>query len=54
MKKIAILTLAALTLMACVGQPKQPTAEMQELQNRCSDGDMTACSDLAHKVKGNE
>ncbi|WP_299352608.1 hypothetical protein [uncultured Shimia sp.] len=51
MKKFAILAVAALTLAACSGTPTQPTAELQGLQDRCSAGDMTACSDLAHAVK---
>lgn len=51
MKKITVLTLTALALAACVSQPKQPTAEMQQLQTNCSAGDMTACSDLGHLAK---
>ncbi len=51
MRKIAIPVLLTLTLAACFSQPVQPTAQMQQLQDRCSAGDMTACSDLAHLVK---
>ncbi|WP_372886313.1 hypothetical protein [Shimia sp.] len=51
MKKIVISLLAPLALAACWAQPVQPTAELQALQDRCSAGDMTACSDLAHQVK---
>ena len=51
MKTSAILVLVALSLAACGGTPSQPTAALQALQDKCSAGDMGACSDLAHAVK---
>ena len=52
MKTSAILIFVALPLAACsVSDPEQPNAELQALQDRCSAGDMNACSDLAHAVK---
>ena len=52
MKTTAILVLVALSLAACsISDPQQPNAELQGLQDKCTAGDMNACSDLAHAVK---
>ena len=53
MKKFVIPVLATLALAGCFADPVQPTAHMQQLQDSCSAGDMNACSDLGHLVKGN-
>lgn len=52
MKNFVVLAVVALGLGACgISDPKQPNAELQALQDKCSAGDMNACSDLAHAVK---
>lgn len=52
MKKFFVLAAFTLSIGACsMSDPKQPNAQLQALQDKCTAGDMNACSDLAHAVK---
>lgn len=50
MKSFFVFTVVAVALTAC-SSPRFSDPELSGLQTSCSAGDMTACSELAHRVK---
>ncbi|MDO6797857.1 hypothetical protein [Shimia thalassica] len=50
MKSFVLFAAVAVALAAC-STPKFSSPELNGLQTSCSAGDMTACSELAHRVK---
>ncbi|MEQ9694142.1 lipoprotein [Shimia sp. SDUM112013] len=50
MKKVIVFAVLAAALAAC-STPRFSDPTLNGLQSSCSAGDMTACSELAHRVK---
>ena len=52
MRKIAFVLFVPFALGACADYSKDlPTQELRDLKPACSAGDMSVCSDIAHKVR---